>query len=262
MAIRILWHSILMVLRNFGPALVIFGVPTLALICFTVLMLWFGGVPFSVFRGDMAAIEQVGRLFAPGSQEQGLAAARLFLAILVWLVALVLVTCSTVVNWHRYVLLQDGPAVLPRRQLWPYLGWAIIITLIMIGIGWALALLLALFALAIPGWVAILLLSALVLFAMTFISLRIGLALPAAAVGRRMSVSESWSETGRIDGAIAGLALLGMALDVLVGLAMMPLPTQVQYSLSVFIDTVLGLVWISVLTTLYGYLIEKRELTT
>lgn len=96
-----------------------------------------------------------------------------------------------------------------------------------------------------------------------WIALRLSVVLPAAALGHRMAVRESWTVTQPLSGPLWGLAVLLTGVNMLISLLTLGIvPTQ--DALALVLGTVIfileGLVFISVLTTLYGHLVEGRSL--
>lgn len=96
-----------------------------------------------------------------------------------------------------------------------------------------------------------------------WIALRLSVVLPAAALGYRMAVRESWNVTQSLSAPLWGLAVLLTGLNMLVSLLALGLvPTQgvIALMLGTVIFIVEGLIFVSVLTTLYGHLVEGRSL--
>ena len=94
-----------------------------------------------------------------------------------------------------------------------------------------------------------------------FIGTRISLVLPAAAIGVPMKISESWQATEGENMAIFKLALMLTAISSVVGLFTNAIALNtVGILLGQFFNGLLGLYSVSIITTLYGVLIEKRDL--
>jgi len=168
--------------------------------------------------------------------------------------------------WHRYVLLNhDKTELRPDAGLFGAYVWRAIV------LGFAQ------FLAAIPIGLAMLLLgglagsspSALVLIglaagvAFLWVALRLSLVLPAAALGRVMSVRDSWRATEPLGGTLWALAVLLAVVNTLLGVIASMMPSA-DPGLRLMLDSLLylieGLVFVSMLTTLYGHLIEGREL--
>lgn len=169
----------------------------------------------------------------------------------------------TAIFWHRHVLLMGDAR---ETSLFPGIGvtmgyvWRVII----VGFVQVLA---ALPILAVAGAVATALstvvagiLASIVLF---WIILRISLILPAAAMGQKMKVADSWNATAPLANDLWGLAAMLGLLTAVVGLVIGAL-TAPGTGVSIWLQTasyvVEGLISISILTTLYGHLIEGRPL--
>ncbi|MFQ6546920.1 hypothetical protein AADZ90_003130 [Aestuariibius sp. 2305UL40-4] len=167
------------------------------------------------------------------------------------------------VPWHRYVLLserQGWRASIPGRATLSYALWAVLL------IAGAF---LPVIALAPFGWlgggfpfVVGILAFGLVLFGL-YVGFRLSLVLPSIAVGRPLRLAEVWSLTGPHRAVIAGVLALIIGVYLLVGWvgilleslhpALIVAATPLSW-LSLLFD-------VSVLTTLYGHIVEDRPLT-
>ncbi|UWQ18121.1 hypothetical protein [Jannaschia sp. M317] len=160
------------------------------------------------------------------------------------------------VAWHRYVLLEEGGAtwVPPFHGdlMLGYFGRSFLLGLMVFGvvIGVSMTLGLVVPAMAIP-----------VSFVLaTIVTYRCGMILPAGAVGRSLKIGDAWEATKGQSGTMVLLALLTYALSLL-----LQVPTMLDGEVGV-ISTIYGLVvgWflllvgVSILTSLYGHLIEGR----
>lgn len=186
------------------------------------------------------------------------------------------------VAWHRFVLLEEYPTGLfPNwrgSQIANYFGNALLIGLIVIAasIGAGIVVVVIISVLQSPA-IAIALGVALN-FALTWVATRIGLILPAAAIGERVTIGESWRATAPVSGQIilplivfglaatilnqAIIAAFGTSVDVVT-----PFGTQPQVTLSmagvvlnVAVTWIQMLVNLALMTTLYGNLIQGRQL--
>ena len=176
------------------------------------------------------------------------------LSTLVWWV----LTVWIAVRWHRFVLLEEHPvgAIPPwdGALVRAYVVRSVEITLVTIAatIGLVLALLLAVLlppAVANPLTVIAGLLLTVVLIALP---LRIGLGLPAAALGARMSTAGSWRATAPAWGSILVLAALSVLLSYALHLltALPGLPVALRLAVSLVMGWIELMVWAAVLTTL------------
>lgn len=170
--------------------------------------------------------------------------------------------------WHRHVLLSgmERSAIMrpSLRIFFTYLGKALLVGLLQLLIG--IPITLGIGALAAIGGGGALLLSLLgllggVIFA--WVALRISLVLPAAAVDARMTIPDSWEATRALAPTLWGVAALMVGLNILSSLLSGLLTTE-PTALAFLIQTVFflleGIVFISVLTTLFGHLVEGRPL--
>ncbi|MBF9042556.1 hypothetical protein HKCCE4037_04420 [Rhodobacterales bacterium HKCCE4037] len=216
---------------------------------------------------------------APSDDFSGMALIGILLALLTgvicWLWA--------AVAWHRFVLLEEYPTgIFPAwrgSNIGNYFGNSLLIGLIMFGLGFAFGIGIALLSIGIQSEaLAIFLLIGLV-FGLSWVATRIGLILPAAAIGERLGIGESWRATAPVAGQIIlpifvlalASTILNQAIIVLFAETAAALPddffAQQQVTLS-WAGTILSLIvtWLQMLlnlalmTTLYGNLIEGRQL--
>ena len=97
----------------------------------------------------------------------------------------------------------------------------------------------------------------------SYLFFRVGLVLPAAAVGRPLTMRESWQATGEGDKAVLMLALIVIGAQVLISVpAMIDGNTSSVVSLiySVVVNWFVTMIGVSILTTLYGHFIEGRPI--
>jgi hypothetical protein len=252
LGLQILFHAIRMVLRNLGPALRISALPMALLLAASL-----------VLEGSAT----------PGDPEAPLTAARaagLALGGLLQLAAALWIA----VAWHRYILLGEAPeGVVPAvngRALLSYLWAGVIFTLVLILVAVPFALLAGVIVgpMVIADQGVVRGSVALVLFLMvwlpvTFVSYRISPILPSAAIGARLPLREAWYATGTASGAFIVLALAsvlvvgGLNTPTGILLAVAP-PLAFLWSFVVQWAVILG--GASVLTTIHGHFVEKREL--
>lgn len=171
--------------------------------------------------------------------------------------------------WHRHVLLngEDGGVRPGASLVFSYLWRAIVVGCVQLLAAIPVTLVIGILGAAFlqtgaGGTVTSLLtLAGSVIF--IWIALRLSVVLPAAALGRRMAVRESWNATQPVSGPLWGLAALLTGLNMLVSLvALAVVPTEglLALTLGTVIFIAEGLIFISVLTTLYGHLVEGRSL--
>lgn len=178
------------------------------------------------------------------------------------------------VNWHRYVLLNEPQPIIPNMPLGAmmrYIGTAILIGILII-LPFIAAVLV--FQLIAPiagggGFLALIFGFALAL-ALMVVSLRLSVALPAAAIDAPNPITTAWRETAGNNGSFLLLSILMILLQLPFNLLeYVPIGPSTPVVVSVFLSLLsIVLLWIymfislSVLTTLYGYFIEKRQLRT
>jgi hypothetical protein len=245
-------HSVQQVLGNFGAALKVSGVLYLAQILVALLF------DVSLFMNDgqsTAALMQSGIPWF-------------------WLVIAILVSVITslwiAVAWHRYILLEEEPGIIPEfrgDRILSYFKTAVLIFLILIIP--AMILIFISGAIAIPygqnggsTFVAEMIVTVIVL-PLTVIGFRLSTILPGVALGKRGAISDGWQATSGETGDFVVLSVAWSALLFVLGLVMGALGSAIP-ALTILFELVVGwvtmMIGISILTTLYGHYIEKRPL--
>ncbi|QFT60376.1 hypothetical protein FIU94_16220 [Sulfitobacter sp. THAF37] len=178
------------------------------------------------------------------------------------------------IHWHRHVLLDGTDRANDLRP-----GWGIIAFYIWRAFTVALVQMLAAIPiLTVLGVLASLtggqsapgqgspsvLFSILAGIAFLWVGLRVSISLPAAAMGQRMGLLQSWMISAPVSGAILAVAALVSLLSVTISVTLSllfqsPDPTSLLFETCVFLAE--GIICVSVLTTLYGHLVEKRSLS-
>ncbi len=185
------------------------------------------------------------------------------LALLVILVVIVIALSWAAISWHRYSLLAERPAsILPplnRALLLAYVGGVVRVTLMTIA--WAIPLAVILIALTF-----VVLPSSPVMEVVTFVgivllmaqTLRYSLILPAAALGQSMRLSEA-AAASRTH---LSLFLFVTVLTFVIGYVGEEIVSVLDFAgiLSFLFDWFNFALGLSLLTTLYGLCVEKREL--
>lgn len=191
---------------------------------------------------------------------------------------LLLLTIAAVVGyalmailWHRHVLLNgtgvDSTLAAGTSVIGGYLWRAFIVGAVQFLIAIPIAIVVAILGgvgAALTGGVALLfVLGVLAGVIFVWLALRLSVVLPAAALGNSMRVGESWEATAQISRALWGLAALLALINASVSLisaAIVPDGLALSMAVQTVIFILEGLVFISVLTTLYGHLVEGRPL--
>ncbi|UWQ24744.1 hypothetical protein K3553_17645 [Leisingera aquaemixtae] len=243
-------HSVSMVLRNFQAAIQIFLVPTL--LVFAVVF----AVVYAVFQSGIIPVGQAVNM-PLGSVSTGF----LLQMAAVWVVVM-LISIWGVVAWHRYVLLEEVPeGWIPRlhtSNILIYFLRAVQLAIVSVISLIAVAFIGSAFAEA-AGYFGVAILIVLFIAVALFLS-RLLVILPAAAVGRAISLSDALEST---KGAIPALFLLGvcvflaqlvveLALSAVAGIPVFSLVLQLGFAV------ILSLLNVSIMTTLYGHYVEGR----
>lgn len=176
--------------------------------------------------------------------------------------------------WHRHALLQDAAradVMRPGQGVFRrYFNAAARVALIFcgtvlcgaLGFGIVTSVLTAVLGGATHAVLFFSLMIGLTVF-LTWVLLRVSLILPAAATGQSMKVAESWQATGVLSHDIMWtavlLGVLNVTLEQVVGGLSLALP-GLALILGIMQILAQSLIYISVLSTLYGHLIERRPL--
>ncbi len=206
----------------------------------------------------------------------------LFLLVPMVMLVTVFAASTVAIGWHRYVLREEQPATfLVWRQGWPvfryFWGW-VKITLLLFPVVF-LALAVVMFTMSIIGPIAspvfvflVLGLIALALGTLVFwCVLRLGLILPALAVGKPMRLRDSFQLTGPASSELLVtavlLALLFSVPDMVFGLldtvllpAYAPIWIPSRFIVTCCFQWVTFFVGFGILTVLYGHLEEGRAI--
>ncbi|WP_457646114.1 hypothetical protein [Profundibacter sp.] len=247
---KIFTHSLGMVFNNLGAALRISGVLYLIQAAVSV----YYTITFSEY---LLAISS-GAMPPPPD-------GAIFTGLMVVVVS-VFVPIWIAVAWHRYILLEENPgAAVPTfhgPQIMVYLGKSILIGLLLVGGGMAVGGI-SVIVLGIFGSYGLIAGMVLAFVFMIYISYRIGLVLPAAALGKKMAFGEAQDMTSQAKSVVFQLAIITIGFGVLTQLpsyfnADPASAINIVYSqVTGWIVMMLG---ISILTTLYGVYVENREL--
>ncbi|SFS19722.1 hypothetical protein [Yoonia litorea] len=257
MAFQIIRHAFRMVFGNLREALKVSVGPYLILSVIVVLA--------------VGMISETGGMFDNGTPMGGAEPMQPTAALIILaLIPVVLFTVAWVaVAWHRFILLEEYPGLLPQlagRPIWAYVGRSILygfiialasLPLIFLTMGLAMPLMMA------GSGVAAVFVSVLITGFMTYVWLRIAIALPSIAIGQPISMGDSWHATKGMSGTIFGVAFLLMGINgvatVLIAEISAVLPL-VGFVLDIAVRWTVLMLGVSILTTLYGHLIEGRDL--
>jgi hypothetical protein len=178
------------------------------------------------------------------------------------------------VAWHRHILLDEVPTIIPAfraGRIGAYFLRVLLIGLILMVIGFALGFVASLIAspLLRPGVSPVMILvSGLILALIVFVPLfvigtRLSTSLPAAALGAPKGIGDAWRSTAGQLGTFVVLAIIlavasflsNYVSNLLVGNWVLLL------GWSIVVGWISSMVGLSILTTLYGHYVEGRPLT-
>ncbi|WP_170410885.1 hypothetical protein [Ruegeria atlantica] len=253
LGLEIFVHSVKMVLRNLKEALQISLVPALIGGAIVIALVFVFGISFEDISTETNGLPDA----ADPTSVLGFVLCALFvgLAIMLWIV----------VSWHRFVLLEEYPVgfvpIFRSDRVLAYLGR--LLMLIVLGV---IAMIPAMFVIGMMAQA-----SAVVGIFVWFVAIialsvafyRASPILPAAAIGHSLTLSEAWRATSGASGAITLLVILSLLFQLLLQfLASLLLFVPIIGFLIVIFATMLivPLINVSILTTIYGIYIEKREL--
>ncbi|AHM03549.1 hypothetical protein roselon_01158 [Roseibacterium elongatum DSM 19469] len=189
-----------------------------------------------------------------------------------WLMALVGAVLSLVawvwaaVAWHRFVLLEEyGDGILPQwhgGNNGRYLLRAIQVGLILLGAVILMTILIGMVIMILPVFGVAMLLGIGLVVGVSWAGTRVGLVLPAAAIGAPLTIGESWQVTKPVSGQILLPIIVIAVVSGLAGQALILVfgPTLVGVLASAVVSWLQLLVNLALMTTLYGNLIEGRQL--
>ena len=253
-------HALRMILGNFGAAVRV-SLPSLVAIVVV------AGLSITLFPA-------LGMIEHPAMMETAPFSAGGVAMVFLSAVAMAVAFLWSAVAWHRFILLEEYPGATGPRwngaAIWRYFVAGIVLGLVLVLLGVALGIVvgIASFAFGRPGGDGAMVLGAVLMFALVvvpliLVSYRLSPILPAAAVGERLSIKDAWAATR---GAFWPFLILAIVTSLASWALGLPTPILMRASL------VLGLIWtiavqwvtmlfgVSILTTIYGYFVEKRNL--
>ena len=194
----------------------------------------------------------------------------ILLAFIVLAATIAVLFCWVAVAWHRFALREEYPGrFFPRWHgdaAGKYFGSSLRIFFVSIPIGFLLGIVFGVISalagqgtfMSTDGGVLAFVFNLLVGYAL----LRFALILPTAALGGRMTLGESWTQTEPFWKPIFVAQLLNMgffSIPYLIAQTPIgaPLNGFAYFTIATWLQVMVG---ISILTTLYGMIVEKREL--
>jgi hypothetical protein len=248
---RIFMHSLRMVFGNLGHVL------RLSAVLYAIFFAVFGMLGLG---GSGQVNLEVGEDVSP--QTVGFAVLGVILAVLFAFLGQIWI----IVNWHRFVLLEDYPRGWiphwPGVAVFAYLGRAILLALMIALIFVPVLLVVTGLLVAAPG-IGVVMVSGLAALG-SYLFFRLGVVLPAAAIGERLSFGEAWRATRDPDGAVVLLVFVVVAAGLVLQLPVLLLDGFGAPLLSGAFGLVAGwvnmIVGASILTTLYGHYVQGRQI--
>jgi len=262
MAFQIIRHAFRMIFGNLGQALRVSVGPYIVLVV--------GYLVAFMVAGQSGALGAL----TSGAPTMSENVSGLFVLLVLALIPFTLFVLAWIaVSWHRFILLEEYSGILPAvndRPIWPYAGrsilYGLLILLIAIPLFFVVGLVATPFLSSSPqaafSPIAILVFVA-VAAVLSFVWFRIGIALPSIAVGQPISIGQAWQASAPMSGTIFGVSLLLMAINALGEVVITPFSTTaplIGMLLSIAVQWTVLMLGVSILTTLYGHLIEKRPL--
>jgi hypothetical protein len=254
MAWSIFVHSLRQVFGNIGGALQVSAVLMLAQ---TGILMTFGKV-LLMDRYTQRAMMQSGDF--PWGQ---------------FLLALVLVTVLSLwiaVGWHRYILLNERPTLVPALKMdriLGYFGKSFLIGLILVIPAIILGFVAGMIATPLikggGGLIGLIIVMGLIVYLpIVTVGTRLATMLPGAALEPGVSVFSGWEATRGATATVLGVVILSLicfgGLEYL-SVKIFPDPTTLPATIvNIVLQWVATMVGVSILTTLYGHYVEKRPL--
>jgi hypothetical protein len=255
-------HSLRMIFGNFGAAVRV----TIPVLVFSaVIYIWMFAQFGTTFVGATWDASDPQRAFS--QIPDGFA-----LFVVIFAVGATITFLWTATAWHRFILLEETPGSTGPRwnggAIWRYFKAGFILVLLMFAATLALSIITTIVAiilakLSIPPMLIGLLFSFLMFVPLVLIFYRLSPILPSAAVGTGLKMSEAWDATRG-----AGWSLIVLAVVSVLAAMAISIPGEILLSAA----PVLGVIWqigvqwisslfgISILTTIYGVYVEKRDL--
>jgi hypothetical protein len=228
---------------------------------------------FAIFFAALLVLGFIAYSLAPtgvsSAPEVEFGAANLLLLPVLFLIGLGF--SSMAVAWHRFVLLDEVPQGMQKLRIddtvWRYFGNLMLLGLATIGL-----ILPVLLVFQISPVFAVLALIFYVLMVVLPVIYRLSIKLPAVAVGRRdFAFRDAWEASRGNEWQMVGLTLLMAAVSWGVGIALALVSYLLQAILGptvglgldavvqVAVNWVLTILGITLLTSLYGFFVEKRD---
>lgn len=257
MAWQLVRHAFVMIFSNLGQALRVSVFPYALLIAAAVIVFTTSGIPFNMNP------EQMGAVAGSGSTSF-----LTFLLLIALMVFAIFVFGWVAVSWHRFILREEYSGMIPAvtdRPIWPYVGrsmWlGLLVTLIAIPVFMVVGLV------SIPLAQVSMVFPFLAMFAgfvlIAYLWMRWAIALPSIAIGEEMKGSDAWAETAPHSQTIFFVVLILMAFNIIPPILLESVYQAapiIGFVIDVVIQWVIIMLSLSILTTLYGHIVEGRPL--
>jgi len=250
---QIFAHSVRMVFGNLKQVLQITVGPALLATIVVVGLVLAMGVPLAAFDENASDLPPG---VSPGS---------FIFLVLVLMIVVSVVMFWIAVSWHRFILLEEYPSgIFPTfrfDRILAYFGRGLLLGLLMI----VAYIPLMIIFLGLAGNMALVAVIVAVLYVLFMIVCfyRLTVILPAAAIGKPVSLGEAWASTKGTAGSILILLIVAALFQIVVQLifALLAFIPVLGVLLTVFFGIlVLPMINVSIFTTMYGVFIEKRSL--
>jgi len=250
---KIFAHSLRMVFGNLPQVLQIVIGPALIATAAIIGLFLMSGIPLEAFDDSTTGLPPE---LNPAS----------FILFIILLAIVMLVTMGWIaVAWHRFILLEEYPSgLLPAfrfDRILAYFGRGLMLMILFV-----IAYLPMIFVITVlgeGGFTVSIFLTILYIVFLTVCFYRLSIILPAAAIGRPITLGDAWSNTQGTWGAIIVLVLVSILFQFLVQLAggVLSMIPVLGVLIAVFFGLViLPMINVSILTTMYGVFLEKRDL--
>ncbi len=173
------------------------------------------------------------------------------------------------ISWHRFLLLNEtNPGLLPKWNnslMFAYFRKSILIAVLLIIL--AVAIMIPVYILSImgvlTGYAVGILSGGIIAILVSYVLIRISAVLPAVAIGKPISISAAMDATRPYRSTIVLLAVLSLTVSGIPSylLDKSSFGTMPQAILTFVVSWAQLMLSISILTTLYGYIFEGRELS-
>jgi len=254
LGLEIFVHSVKMVLRNLKQALQISVVPAVIGGLLIVGLSYVLGISFEGLESEGTGLP-VG--VTPGA----------FTAFLFSLLVIVFgIMLWIVVSWHRFVLLEEYPTgfvpVFRADRVLAYFGR--LLMLVLLGLILLIPFVIVMGVLAQASAILGVIVWLVLIVLLTVGFYRLSPILPGAAIGKSVTISEAWQATSGANGSIVLLVILSILFQMLLQFVSGILLFIPVIGLIVVIFAgllIVPLINVSILTTIYGVFIEKRQLS-